>query len=548
MCNSFLSKVKQRLGRSLKDGKAHTADHQQWSRRDFLYFSGLAMLGSSLNIGGTTVNAFAKSAMGAALNSSSGERILILIRLKGGNDGLNTIVPTHAYSSYLNRRPEIAIAESDLADLGEGYGLHPALSPLMNFWNEGKMKILQSVGYPNPNYSHFRSSDILATASDSHVKLDTGWLGRYFETEYSAYLEAPPSVPLAIQIGNSNDLAFKASEANMSVVFKDPNRFYNLAQSGQLYDTSNLPNCYLGEELGFLRGVTNNSFRFSESIKAAYDNATNAANYPGSANALAPQLAMVARLIKGNLGTRVYMVTLDGFDTHSNQTGQQNTILTYYTDAMQAFFADLQATGHTQNVLTVTFSEFGRTIDQNDSMGTDHAAASPVWVIGDEVVDTPENRILGEGPSELFLSSSANDIPYETDFRSMYATLLQDWLCVEPQLVDFVLGASFARVDNLLAACNPEIGSNKAAHLLGHKRDIENGGYQIKYAILQTGLVKLNILNAMGQQVVPLLDEVKTKGAYKFHFLPVTYNLPPGTYIYQIKSGGYEYSRPIKVE
>jgi len=548
MCNPFSNKNNR--GRSIKHGEAHKKDHHTWSRRDFMNIAGMALLGSTLQLGGSSVQAFAKSPMEAALNSANvNDRILILIRLKGGNDGINTIIPTHSYSSYLNRRPNIAIPENDIVDLGEGYGLHPSLAGLMPFWNEGNMKIIQRVGYPNTNYSHFRASDILATASDSDEVIPTGWMGRYFEHEYPAYLEAPPAAPLAIQIGNNNDLAFRANETNMSIVFRDPERFYSLAQSGQLYHTDNLPSCYRGEELGFLRGIANNSFRFSESIKAAYDSSMTNATYPTIANGLADQLAVVARLIKGNLGTKLYMVTLDGFDTHVGQLGGHSVALSYYTEAINTFYEDISVGDFARNTLMVTFSEFGRTIDQNGSYGTDHAAAFPIWCIGEDIVDTPANRIIGEGPTTAMLDdTSNNDLPFEHDFRSLYATLLQDWLCVEPQLVDFVLRNNYDRIPDLVYACSPEIGSNKAKALLGHEtKKEESGVYVIKYAIPNTGLVKLNILNASGQVVHPLFNGIKTKGSHSINFKPANHSLDAGLYIYELMVGGQIYSKRLKI-
>jgi len=534
-------------GSALEHGKLHDKAHKSWSRRNFLLTGGLAAIGSSLTINGLNIHALARSPLLAALSNANTDRVLVLIRLKGGNDGLNTIIPVYDYGTYTTHRPDIALPMGNIVmlDNDAGIGMHNGLTNLHPLWLAGKMKVIHNVAYPQQNLSHFRSSDIWSTASNTNEYWSSGWLGRFLEQEYPAYLEAPPSVPPAIQIGSESNLMFRGENTSMSLVINNPNEFYQIAQSGQLYDTENLPDCFYGSELGFMRQVTNSSFRYSQAIKSAYDSSTAAVTYPSN-NSLATNLAIIARLIKGNLGTKVYMVSIDGFDTHANQLTGQNTLFNRIGNAVQAFYNDLQATGHNQDVLIATHSEFGRRVFQNGSFGTDHGEAAPVILLGDGLEG---NGFVGTAPN-IAQSNwvGPGNIPYEIDFRRIYSTLLQDWFCMHPAIVDAVLGHVHTRIEGLVNACQPSIGSNDTAVLLGHQPDYsEYGATTIKYAILSGGTVRLRIMNKASQPLVTLFNSYHDKGSYKFHFNWLEYNLPAGEYIYQLDSGGKTYNRLFAV-
>ncbi|MEL6867307.1 MAG: DUF1501 domain-containing protein, partial [Bacteroidota bacterium] len=372
MCD--YNKNKKRFGSAIEHGKAHESDHRSWSRRSFL--KNVGMVGSaSLVLGNLPLTAFGASPLAMALNEGPSDRILILIRLNGGNDGLNTIIPLYDYDNYRNLRPTIGIAESDYTKLSDEFAIPNTLLDLNPLWQEGKMKVVNTVGYPNQNLSHFRSSDIWASASDANVNDTSGWLGRYLSNIYPDFLENPPEIPPAIQIGGVGNLAFNDLESNsMAVKLDDPDQLFEIAQNGQLYDTQNLPDCHFGEQLGYIRNVTNNTFKYAEIIKQAYDNGSNAVEYEGN---LGQQLGLIARLIKGNLGTKFYMVTLDGFDTHANQSFYHPLLMLQLSGAISQFYQDLGTSSHDKEVLCMTISEFGRRIEQNASGGTDQVAASP---------------------------------------------------------------------------------------------------------------------------------------------------------------------------
>lgn len=537
--SSIHKKVKQRYGSALEHGKAHERAHRR-SRRDFLRKLGIVSIGTPLVLGSTPVAAFNAAPLLAGLNASDCDRILVLIRLKGGNDGLNTLIP-RGNDEYYNIRPGIAIQENNLWALNDDFGMHNATVDLEPFWEEGRMKIIHNVGYPNQNYSHFRSSDIWASASDADVEDSSGWIGRLMEINFPAFQDAPPVVPPALQIGVQTNQVFRGYNNNMALSISNPTEFYQIAQSGQLYDTALLGDCAPDQELQFVRQTANSAFRYSETIRDAYNNGSNQASYPS--NRLAEQMSIVARLIKGNLGTKVYMVSIGGFDTHANQADTHAQLLTNVAASVRAFFDDLAAGGYDQNVLGMTFSEFGRTIFENGSAGTDHGTGSPIFLFGPESLGSD---FVGT-PPDLENPGPYGDPLYSVDFRSVYSTMLKDWLCVDPTVTDYVLGQPFDSIPGLVPPGSPGIGTNDTAALLGHNPDPNTPGtILLKYAIKQRGNTRLRILTNSGQPIRTLFAEFKDRNSYTFAFRPSDYFLPPGDYIYQLDTGGKVYSRALR--
>ncbi len=533
---------KSRFGSKLEHGKAHEEEHKSWSRRDFLYFTGLAAIGGGMMLNNIPVEAFGPSPLMGALSNAETDRSLVLLRFKGGSDGQNIVVPIGQYDLYSTFRPNIAIPNDtdNMIPLGEGAFGVPKLTmtPASELWDAGKMKIAHSVGYPNQNRSHFRSTDIWASASDYNEFINSGWIGRYLEQEYPAYFLAPPSFPAAIKIGTQNDMIFRGASNPLGLVFNNVDEFYQIAQTGQLYDTNNLPECLYGEELGFIREMSNNTFRYSQALKDAYDSSSTDVTYPD--NDLADQLLIVSRLIKGRLGAKVYMVEIGGFDTHSNEINDLPILLDRFSTAVKAFYDDL-GTEFENDVMTLTFTEFHRRIDENGSLGTDHGEAGPIMLFGGGLQG---NGFIGQAP-DLKSTEEGGDVrsgaylEHHTDFRSIYATLLQDWLCIDPVIVDAVLMDNFSRVENMVDACSPGAGSNNQAVLLGHEPvKGENGAIHIKYAMLSAGTVRLHILDTAGQEIVSLQNGFQERGSYKALFRPSDHGLPSGEYVYQLDTGG----------
>jgi len=532
-----------RHGAALEHGEAHHREHQLWSRRDFLSASGILGAGSLL-LGNVGLRAFQPTPLMAALANGPNDRILVLIRLDGGNDGLNTIIE-RGNQHYYNLRPTIAIQEPNLWALSNAYGMPLATQALQPLWEDGMMKVIHNVGYPEPNYSHFRSYDIVASASDSDVVVNTGWMGRFLDNEYAAFLETPPTVPPALQIGVQTDLIFRADAANMALAVSSPQEFYQIAQTGQLYDTALLGNTPRELELAYVRQTANAAFRYAQTIKEAYSKGKNQVNYPTN-NRLAEQLAIVAKLIKGNLGTRVFMVEIGGFDTHAEQLDFHLTLLQRLSEGVKAFYEDLGFDGNTElpnKVLGMTFSEFGRTIFENASLGTDHGWGTPMMLFGGGI----GNGFTGQY-QDLSDPDPYGDPEFSVDFRSVYSTVLQDWMGNSPELVNFVMGQAHSTVSGLVPPIAPPKGDNHKCALLGHNPHPSlPATIEIKYSMLQNGPVRLQILDSAGHVLRTLIDAYKERGSYSFPFRASDFYLSPGVYQYRLQSGGQVFQRVLEV-
>ena len=411
-------------------------------RREFLEKSiPVATLLPAL-INGYSVKAFtADSLLVQALMQSTTDtdHVLVIVQLAGGNDGLNVAIPISTYSNYLNARSNVAIPQNSILSLAgvTATGLHPAMTGMQNIFNNGMMKVIQAVGYPQPNFSHFRATDIWMSAANSNQEVPTGWAGRYLDYEYANFPTGYPNVtmpdPLAIQIGSTTSLMLQGPVANMGMSITNPTSFYNLVSG----TTDPVPNTPAGKELKFVRLVVQQTQKYSTVIRDAANRVTLQSTYPAN-NSLADQLKIVARLIKGGLKTRIYMVSFGGFDTHSVQVnaadhtiGAHATLLQRVSDAVKAFQDDLRFLQIENRVTGMTFSEFGRRIKSNSSVGTDHGAAAPMFVFGSQV----DGGVLGNNP-DIPVNATVNDnIPMQYDFRSVYSTILEKWFCLDKTVV-----------------------------------------------------------------------------------------------------------------
>lgn len=348
-------------------------------------------------------------------------KVYVIINLKGGNDGLNTLIPLDIYGQYKSFRPQLAIPEASVIRLTDFLGLHPALSPLANLFKEGKLGIVRNVGMASPDLSHFRATDIWDSGSHSSEFWQNGWLGRLTEQVFTPTLH-----PAAIQIGTTPSLAFvgeKSTPATMTIT--SDNAFYDFING-----TEPIPPGYGGQMLSYVRDVQRASEAYSTEIKKAAAKVTRQYTYPDSD--LASQLKIVARLIAGGMTTPTYMVTLNGFDTHKEQinlsdptTGVHAALLTELGQAITAFLRDLEQLGVADRVIGMTYSEFGRTAKQNGTRGTDHGGSAPMFYFGTSL---NTNKIYGKTPQ------LTDDLHYEFDFRQVFASMVT-WLGGNPDLV-----------------------------------------------------------------------------------------------------------------
>ena len=342
-------------------------------------------------------------AFGSQQNLIIGDQCIVFVQLNGGNDGLNTFVPFEN-PLYYDLRPKIALSKDVVIGKSKGMAFHPALKGFAEMQQNGDLSVIQNVGYPEPNRSHFRSQEIWQTASDSNKYINEGWLGRYLD------LQCKDHQPTAgINLDSIDNLSLKGLEPN-SITVKNPNVFKTKNQKEEAGVLSDNP------QLDFVRKVANSVTEGSDEIQKALAKSTAEISYPKTG--LATNLAWIARLIKGNLNSKVYYTSLNGFDTHDNQLAIQNNKLTELNDALYSFYTDLKKASLMQNVTIVVFSEFGRRVKDNGK-GTDHGTAAPMFVIG----GNNKGKIIGNNPNLSDLDQG--DLKYETDFRSVYASLLQ---------------------------------------------------------------------------------------------------------------------------
>lgn len=364
------------------------------------------------------------------------ERILVVVQLSGGNDGLNTVIP-YEDDNYYRYRPKLAIPRDRILPLADGLGIHPRLSALKNLYDRGQLAIVQGVGYPNPDRSHFRSMEVWQTAVAEEFET-AGWIGRLFDHSCNNLHLDECSPTLGISVGRTLNPALRG-KMGVGVAVQDPERLFRMTK---LYSDSNSAESMAEERasgqpssLDFLRRTAMNAEVSAERIRRSVRQVQNHADYPR--NRFAQGLKLIAGMIAGGMDTRVYYISLTGFDTHANQPGVHERLLQIYGESVAAFQIDLENLGQAERVLGMTFSEFGRRVAENGSRGTDHGQAAPMFIFGAPA----RPGIVGVHPSLEKLSDG--DLRFHTDFRSVYAAILEDWLGVDAKKV---LGKGFDKV------------------------------------------------------------------------------------------------------
>lgn len=388
------------------------------------------------------------------------DHVLVLIYLGGGNDGLNTVIPLDNYSQLSTARNNILIPENQTLKLNgvTKTALHPSLTGFQNLFNDGKLNIIQSVGYENQNFSHFRSTDIWSSASDENKTVDTGWLGRYLNESYPGFPLNYPNAnnpdPLALQLFANQPLLFLGPNAQMSMTLSDPSSLFQVWPNG-INDPANTSP--YGRELSYIRTISKQSASYASSIVSNYTKGSNIATYPTDKYSFGEVLKAIARLIKGGSKTRLYLVNLYGFDTHSSQVDDTNTtkgshadLLKTISDAIFAFQKDLESLKLDDRVIGMTYSEFGRRIKSNDSLGTDHGAAAPLFVFGTNV----QRGIIGSNPTIPSQISVNDNLPMQYDFRSVYSSILKDWFCVDEVALKNILFKTFQNLPIINNTCS----------------------------------------------------------------------------------------------
>ena len=398
------------------------------NRRSFLKQSlGIAVLG------GSVPTAFMRAAEAQTLPSFGTSvdpgNVLVVVQMGGGNDGLNTVVPW-SDDSYHRVRPVIGVAGNTVLKINDRIGLNPALAGLNELYKQGSVALVQGVGYPNPNRSHFEATQIWETASPDRPSA-TGWLGRYLDRAYpSGGVKAP--LFEAVALGDTLPTALVSQHVDVAAIGALNSYAYNTVKdvktsAGVLYDGAKPGQ---SPYLGMIADTARQAYHGGDVLRAKVASYVPAVTYP--TDAFSTQLKLAAQLIGSNTGTRVIFVSIGSFDTHANQRVQQDRLLKYMGDGLLAFYKDLAAHKLDQKVMTMTFSEFGRRVEQNASNGTDHGTAMPLFVIGGGV----KGGVYGEHPSLTDLDRG--DLKFATDFRSVYSTVLEKWLARNPS--DIIAG------------------------------------------------------------------------------------------------------------
>jgi uncharacterized protein (DUF1501 family) len=382
------------------------------------------------------MDSLAADSLTQVVNGKDG-RILIVLQMGGGNDGLNTLIP-YSDDTYYKSRSSIAIKADAVLKVNDRFGMNPQLAELKSLYDAGNVAILNGVGYPNPNRSHFRSMEIWQTASDSDKNEHYGWLGRYFD---NACAGAPPTIgvnigsmppqaflgpkPIGIAMANANRYRFIDSVSETAPGMMQESDPASVAGTNSGSSIENLGTAAAPLQDGmtnmdFLQRTALDAELSSQDVQKITAKYKSTVSYPK--NKLASDLQLIAQLIGGGLPTRIYYANQGGYDTHADQQGSHNRLMTEFSSALGAFVADLKQQGNFDRVLIMTFSEFGRRVKENASRGTDHGVAGPMFILGGQV----KSGVHSDYPSLTDLDNG--DLKHQVDFRSVYATVLENWL------------------------------------------------------------------------------------------------------------------------
>ena len=532
-------------------------------RRDFLKTGvkvGIAANALPLLLNGSPLKALGRSPLRRALEASgtSNNKVLVIIQLQGGNDGLNCVIPV-SDPLYKTLRPSVVIDTTTALTLTDHstLGFHPSMTGISTLYEAQKVALIQNVGYANSSLSHFRGTDIWNTATDPSLYATTGWVGRLLLEQNPGY---PPAtiptdgLPLAIQFGNALSNLFLAQTGGMGIALGRVPTASN--PSSHNYDPipSNPTTQY--QELEYVRLIQSETEIYSTNI-AKRSVQTNKVTYPGSA--LATSLASIAQMIASGFTTKIYMVSQGSYDTHSNQLATQNTLLGDLAAAVLAFQQDIEALGVADQVAMMAYSEFGRRPQENGS-GTDHGTAAPLFVMGTQV----KGMVYGSDPQLDTAHLTAGNLTFDPqhDFRNVYATVMNEWLLeggdqtqvtkdIQSVLTTDANGtysanSTWQSLGLFKSQLQGYVPSNPDATGLMLMQNYPNPSYAtttIEFALPATGPVQLGVFNTSGVEVARIADGNMGQGIHRESF--DASKLPSGAYIYRLKTGVGEVARQM---
>jgi uncharacterized protein (DUF1501 family) len=481
-------------------------------------------------------------------------KVLVIIQMNGGNDGLNMVIPLDRYTELGTARSGLLIPAGQTLALNgtTTTALHPSMTGLRDMYNNGKVNLVQGVSYPNPNFSHFQAQDIWFSGSTVIPSLDTGWLGRQLDMAYPGFPTGYPNAaspdPLAIQIGGALPLSLQGPSINMGYNAPTPASLLQVATA----TPAPAPVSDYGTELTFLRMMKNQSNAYATAIKDSYNRqATQSTMYATTGNSLSDQLRIVARLIGGGLTTPVYIVNHpDSFDTHIEQviagaptTGWHANSLAKLSVAIAAFQDDITRMGISGKVAGMTFSEFGRRIIQNSSTGTDHGSGAPVIFFGDAI----KGGVTGTSPVLPATSTGSTQVPLQFDFRQLYSTVMQKWMCMSAAESATVLNGTFATAAIFNEAALPVDGIELFASW-------DNDNARLEYEVFENNKYDAFVIersvNGVDFTKIASVQNNSLQAQEKYTFKDARVNA--GFVFYRIKGlekqGGFVYSQIVKLK
>lgn len=498
-------------------------------------------------LNGFPIRAFGKGSVfeKMLLSAPENNRVLVIIQMQGGNDGLNTVIPLDQYSNLSTARANILIPENLVLPLDGTTvtGLHPAMTEMQAMFNNGLMNIVQGVSYANPDFSHFGATDIWLTGSNSGETLSTGWVGRYLSQVYPGYPDGYPDAatpdPIAMQIGSTVSTALQGPTISMGIAITSDGKSTPLGTES----TNGTPATPAGHELTFIRETAIQTNAYASVIQNAANNQANLSTlYPtAGTNPLADQLKIVAQLIGGGLQTKVYMVTIGSFDTHSaqvsatggNETGTQANLLSQLSVAINAFQNDITLMGVQDQVLGMTFSEFGRRIISNSALGTDHGTSEPIFIFGTGV----QPGLTGTNPVIPANANVNDNLAMQYDFRSVYATVLSNWFCVSGDELSNTMLSSYPLLSLLTATCSATGVNNVAAanFSLRNYPNPANSSTIIEFQTANSGNLQIKLYDEVGNEIETVIQGNYSPGSYTVDM--DTHLLPKGVYFYTLQQG-----------
>ena len=471
------------------------------NRKEFI--QRLAIGGVGIGLGAMPGRAYAQIPASLSAQVERG-RVLVILQLSGGNDGLNTVIPAED-DLYFSKRPDIAIKKTNALALERGMYLHPSMVGIKKLYDKGEVSIAQSIGYPNPNRSHFRATDIWNTGSSATTVWDEGWAGRYLTSRYPSFPLQMPSHPMAVQLGSVESLLLQSDQGGFGTVFEDPNTFFQLV-TGIVADADLPPATLAGDELSFLKQVSNATLQYANVIQVGANKGRNTLTYPNTN--IGKQFSIVTKLISGGLETPVYLLNIGGFDTHANQLNQHANLWKNISEAVASFQTDLQNQGLAEAVHVMTFSEFGRRVNQNGTMGTDHGTAAPMFFIGKSV----RGGLIGANPNLKALDSNG-DLRFNYDYRQVYSTVLRDHLGLDNVRAQTVFQGTFERLP-IFKTSPDALPEAMSLELIDPVPNPVVDITLLQYGIFEEAFIHLSLYDLQGQLIRHFVQSNQKVGSY----------------------------------